>query len=210
MHHKGGSDMTMSRITRHHAHTGSGRKRTDASLLKDVIGSMTHFDRQAAEKAKMPGVTTMFLSIAEEEQKQFEVIRALRRRAGAGTRPAGTIWSMISALKRREDRLLKKIGAKTDEVEALRIAMDIEMESIRFYVKLLRETEAPAHKEIVGSLLKEENSSSTRHSRTPASSSLILQAGICGTNRASRTAAPPGHNETSGPVPRGIVDYFIS
>lgn len=158
--------MTMSRITHHHAHTGSGRKRTDASLLKDVIGSMTHFYRQAAEKAQILGVRTMFLSIAEEEQKQFEVIRALRRRAGAGTRPSGTVRSMISGLKRREDRLLKRIGAKTDEVEALRIAMDIEMESIRFYVKLLRETEAPVHKEIVGSLLKEEQQRYTAFENT--------------------------------------------
>ncbi len=56
---------------------------------------------------------------------------------------------MITELKKREVRLLKRIKASTDEVGALKIALDMEMESIR-------QTDAPAQKEIVCSLLKEE------------------------------------------------------
>lgn len=63
---------------------------------------------------------------------------------------------MITELKKREVRLLKRIKASTDEVGALKIALDMEMESIRVYENLLRQTDAPAQKEIVCSLLKEE------------------------------------------------------
>jgi len=63
---------------------------------------------------------------------------------------------MITELKKREVRLLKRIKASTDEVGALKSALAIEMESIRVYENLLRQTDAPAQKEIVCSLLKEE------------------------------------------------------
>jgi len=59
-------------------------------------------------------------------------------------------------LNKREARLLKRIKAPTDEVEALKISMDIEMESIRVYENLLHETDTPGQKEIICSLLKEE------------------------------------------------------
>jgi rubrerythrin len=147
----------------HQARTGSGQGNS-AAIIKDVIGSMTHFYRRAAKKAQVPEVRNMFLSIAEEEQKQFEAIRAYRGRAGAHA--AGTIRRMISALKKREDRLLKRIGAHTDEVEALKIAMDIEVESIRLYTKLLREIQTPGQKKIVGSLLIEEQQRYTTFENT--------------------------------------------
>ena len=158
--------MAMSGIAHHHAQTGSIRGGNSAAFIKNVVGSMTHFYRQAAEKAQIPGVRTMFLSIAEEEQKQFEIISAIPGRTGAGPRTAATIRRMISALKRRGDRLLERIGANTDEVEALKIAMDIEVESIRFYVKLLRDTDASGQKEIVGKMLREEQQRYTTFENT--------------------------------------------
>ena len=158
--------MAMSGIAHHHAQTGSTRGGNSAAFIKDVVGSVTRFYGQAAGKAQIPEVRNMFLSIAEEEQKQFEAISAMPGRAGARSRTAAAIRKMISALKKREDRLLERIGANTDEVEALRIAMDIEAESIRFYVKLLRETKAPAQKEIVGKMLREEQQRYTTFENT--------------------------------------------
>lgn len=158
--------MAMSRIAHHHAQNGSIRGGNSAAFIKDVVGSMTRFYRQAAKKAQIPEVRSMFLSIADEEQKQFEVISAIPGKAGARSRTAAAIRGMISSLKRREHNLLKRIGANTDEVEALKIAMDIELESIRFYVKLLRETEAPAQKEIVGKMLREEQQRYTTFENT--------------------------------------------
>lgn len=158
--------MAMSGITHYHAQPGSKRNSNSAAFIKDVVGSMTHFYRQAAKKAQVPEVRTLFLSIAEEEQKQFEVISSIPGRASARPRAAAAIRRMISVLKKRENRLLERIGANTDEVEALKIAMDIEVESIRFYVKLLRETEAPGQKEIVDKMLKEEQQRYTTFENT--------------------------------------------
>ncbi|NJD57485.1 MAG: hypothetical protein FIA94_13940 [Nitrospirae bacterium] len=148
--------MTMSRTHKHHAKTRSGRACTNTSLIRDVIGSMTNFYREAAEKAQAPEVRTMFLSLAEDEQEQIEAIRAFRGRSSADIRSAGSARKMISALKKREDSLLAMVGAKTDEVEALKIAMDMEKEGIRLYGKLLRETVGPVQKDIIGRLLRKE------------------------------------------------------
>ncbi|HYQ47962.1 MAG TPA: hypothetical protein VEP69_02750, partial [Thermodesulfovibrionales bacterium] len=118
--------MTMSRTHQHHAQTRSRKTRTSTSFIKDVIGSMTNFYREAAAKAQDPEVKAMFLSLAEDEKKQIETVRAFRGRSSANIGSAGSARKMISELKKRETSLLTMIDSKTDEVEALQIAMDME------------------------------------------------------------------------------------
>lgn len=160
--------MTIPRTGQHHAQTRSRKARTGASLIKDVIGSMTNFYREAAERAQDPEVRTLFLSLAEDEQKQIEAVRAFRGRSSAHIRSASSARKMISALKKKEDLLLTMIGAKTDEVEAMKIAMDLEEEGIRLYGKLLLETDGPMQKEIIARLLREEQQRHTTFENTYA------------------------------------------
>jgi rubrerythrin len=114
---------------------------------------LAHLYQQAADKAENPEVRTMFRSMAEEEKIKLESLGpVVRRSGGAGS----TTRRMISAFEKRERTLLNKIGAETDEVEALQVAMEIETESIRLYEKLLPEIKTPGQKEIISRLIREE------------------------------------------------------
>jgi rubrerythrin len=137
---------------KHRQRKGSVRSKR-ASLITHVIGSMTHLYQQAADMAENPEVRTMFRSMAEEEKKKLESLGSAGERGdGAGR----TIRNLISAFERRETGLLKKIGAEIDEVEALKVAMEIETESIRLYEKLLPEVKAPGQKAVIKGLIREE------------------------------------------------------
>jgi rubrerythrin len=103
-----------------------------------------------------PVARTTFLRIADEEQSQAEGISPC---SGAGIRAQAenrAIRRMVSAFKEIEGSILKKIGTATDEIDALKIAMEMEMESIRLYAKLLPKIQAPGLKTLVWRLLREE------------------------------------------------------
>jgi ferritin-like metal-binding protein YciE len=150
-------DMTATAIISRGAGKDHQRKGMDRSRravpVADVIGSLAHLYQQAADKAENPEVRTMFQSMAEEEKIKLESLGSVVERSGAA---GSTIRKMISAFEKRERSLLKKIGAETDEVEALKVAMEIETESIRLYGKLLPEVKTPGQKAIISRLIREE------------------------------------------------------
>lgn len=125
----------------------------DAAGIRDIVGAMAFFYRQAAEKTEDPEAKMTFQSIADEEQRQIEALGPMPKAGGAEGRIIGR---MISSLERSEGSLLKKISPETDEVGALKIAMEMEKESIRLYKDLLPRMEGPVQKSLVDQLLKEE------------------------------------------------------
>jgi len=52
--------------------------------------------------------------------------------------------------------LLEKIEATTDEMEALKIALQMEKDSIEFYKKAVNEVQTPKEKALFEKLIKEE------------------------------------------------------
>lgn len=139
--------------SRHSGQSKSVRSTSTAAGIGDVVGSMTFFYQQAAEKAGDPGARRMFLSLAAEEQGQMQDIGTLPPIAGAG---AATIRQMIRSFEKSERALLRQIRRGTDEIEAMKIAMEMARESIRLYCTLLPKIQNPGQKEVVNRLLREE------------------------------------------------------
>ena len=156
-----------SRAAESHARIRSVRSGMGQALIRDVIESITHFYKQAAEMAQLPTAKKLFLSLAEEEQKQLGTIRPLRKsdyiKTGLSSR---MIRRMIAALKRKEGDFLQEIGAVTSDEDAYRMVMALETESIRIYTNLLPEIKASVQKELVNRLLKEEHERYTTFENT--------------------------------------------
>jgi hypothetical protein len=129
------------------------RVHSDKATVRNVVDSMTLFFRQAAEKAQDPAVRSMFISMADEEQKQLEAFGSASETTGA---VAYAIRRMIRSLEESKRRLLKTIGSTTDDVDALKIALEIEKEGIRLYERILPKVTTPGQKAIVSRLLNDE------------------------------------------------------
>jgi len=115
------------------------------------------FYKEAAEKTRHPIGKKMFLSIMEDEEGHLEnfecILEGLDIKVHDLARP---MERMKNVFEENKDALLEKIESTTDEMEALKIAMQMEKDSIEFYKKAVNEVQTPKEKALFEKLIKEE------------------------------------------------------
>ena len=116
--------------------------------IEGIVASKATFYQQAAEKTVNPIGRRVFLSVMDDEKRLLEDFRGIPKERHLGTR--GTASTRVIK------GFLKKIKATTDDVEALKIAMDMEKESIGLYEKLSKKVRTLKEKALLKSLLNEE------------------------------------------------------
>jgi len=116
--------------------------------IEGIVASKATFYQQAAEKTMNPIGRRVFLSVMEDEKRLLEDFKGVPKERHVEAR--GT------ASTRMIKGFIKKIKATTDDVEALKIAMEMEKESIELYEKLSKKVRTPKEKALFQSLLNEE------------------------------------------------------
>lgn len=94
-----------------------------------------HFYREAADKTLNPVGKKMFLTIAEDEKKHLEMISLFLKGldfTASELQPMARIKTVFEDLK---ETMMQRVEAAADELEAFRIAMDMESEGKAFYEK---------------------------------------------------------------------------
>ncbi|MEW6003273.1 MAG: ferritin family protein [Nitrospirota bacterium] len=115
------------------------------------------FYKEAAEKTKHPIGKKMFLSIMGDEKRHLEDFKCILQGLDIKVRDVISPMKKIKTVFEENKKvLLERIRATTDEMEALKIAMQMEKESIELYKKLLEEVKAPKEKALFERLIKEE------------------------------------------------------
>ena len=115
------------------------------------------FYKEAAEKTRHPFGKKMFLSIMEDEKRHLEDLGCIMKGLDIKVRDVvGPMKRIKTIFEENRDDLLERIQATTDEMEALRIAMRMEKESIDFYEKVSKEMQTPKGKTLFERLAKEE------------------------------------------------------
>lgn len=115
------------------------------------------FYEEAAQKTNHPIGKKMFLSIVEDEKNHVEDFKCILHGLHLRTRDtARQTKKMRTVFEGNRDALLERIRAATDEMEALRVAMQMEKESIGFYEKLSKKTKTPKEKALFERLVREE------------------------------------------------------
>jgi rubrerythrin len=118
------------------------------------------FYLQSAEKSQNLLAKRIFQELAREEdmhiKKIWEVYRKLEEEKTLGE------WiTSVGALPRLQkvfqEALIEKASASSDDLEALRFALDMEDESIKYYQGLARETSDPQEKRFYLTLSYEEH-----------------------------------------------------
>lgn len=121
-------------------------------MEKDAIDFYT----EAAGKTEHSVGKKMFLSITEDEKRHLKMLSAIFKDIGItldNVSPLGNIQTIFKTMK---DAMMQRVAATKDEIDAFRIAMQMEKEGVEFYKKA--ETDAPTEKEraLFSRLVKEE------------------------------------------------------
>lgn len=122
-------------------------------IEKDAIA----FYKGAAEKTGHPIGKKMFLSIMEDEKNHLDDFECILKGLDIKVHDlVSPVKKMKTIFEENRGAQLEKIESTTDEMEALKVAMQMEKESIEIYKKLLKEVRTPKERALFGWLIKEE------------------------------------------------------
>ncbi len=115
------------------------------------------FYSEAAGRIKNNIGKKMFLSIAKDEERHLDNLSRLLKgfldQAYEGISPVKNVKTIFKLMK---DEMMKRVEATTDELEAFKIAMQMEKEGIEFYKKALSDLQSNEGKSLFERLVKEE------------------------------------------------------
>jgi rubrerythrin len=114
------------------------------------------FYTEAARKTSYPVGKKMFQAIIEDEKRHLEMIRKVvigLHITHTDVSPMKNVKTVFEAMKKD---LMKKVEATADDLEALRIAMQMEKEGKAVYDKALAHVKSDKEKALLERLIQEE------------------------------------------------------
>jgi len=114
------------------------------------------FYREAAEKTSHPFGKKMFLSFVEDEKRHLEMLSSLFKEQDFSLRTAEPLENMKTIFESLKDQMMDKISASTDELKAIKIAMDMEQEGFEHYKKTAAESKNDKERALFERLAYEE------------------------------------------------------
>ncbi|HBO84763.1 MAG TPA: rubrerythrin [Deltaproteobacteria bacterium] len=114
------------------------------------------FYKEAADKTKNSVGKKMFLTVREDEKRHLnmltQIFKGLDVKAG-NVSPMKNIKTVFELMK---NEMIKKVEATQNELEAFKIASQMEKGGIEFYRKALSEAKTEKEKALFDKLIKEE------------------------------------------------------
>ena len=114
------------------------------------------FYTEAAQKTKYPAGKQMFESIIIDEKRHLEIVNQLLKGLDVHVEDVHPMKNIRTVFEEMKDKMMEKVEATSDELEAFSIAMQMEKEGLEFYRKLSSESETEKEKALFGQLVKEE------------------------------------------------------
>ena len=118
------------------------------------------FYHKAEEKTSYPLAKKMFLSLAEDEKRHLTVLKEILTDLKFsdldrffGEKPRQKIENIF---KEARNEIKERIAANPDELEALKIGIDMESESVEFYQTALEKSKDNHQKAFLRRLVEEE------------------------------------------------------
>jgi len=121
-------------------------------MEKDAI----RFYTEAAEKTRNPVGKKMFLTIVEDEKRHLETLSQIFKGLSISCKDFSPMKNIKTVFASMKDEMLKRVEATTDELEAFKIATQMEKEGVEFYQKAALEAKTEKEKTLFEALIKEE------------------------------------------------------
>lgn len=114
------------------------------------------FYTKCAAKVQNPVGKKMFLSIAEDEKRHVELLNKILKKLDMTVEKASPMKAIQSIFAEMKDAMVARVAATGDEMEAFRIAKEMEKEGRDFYLKAAAEAPTPLEKKLFETLAAEE------------------------------------------------------
>ncbi len=114
------------------------------------------FYTEAARKTRYPAGKKMFQTITEDEKRHLEMISQVVKGLGLTQKEMSPLSNVKSVFAKLKDEMMRKVEATTDELEAFKIAMNMEREGKAFYEKTLSQVKTEKEKALFERLIREE------------------------------------------------------
>ena len=114
------------------------------------------FYREVAERTKHPVGKKMFLTIAEDEKRHLDMLSQIFKEIDIKIEEVSPMKNIRTVFESMKDEMTERIEATTDELEAFKIAMQMEKESVEFYKRAGSEAQTEKEKSLFERLVKEE------------------------------------------------------
>lgn len=121
-------------------------------MEKDAI----KFYNDASDKSEHLVGKKMFLSIAEDEKRHLEMLSQIFKEVNVTIKDVNPMNNIKTVFETMKDKMQQKIEATNDELDAFKIAMQMEKEGIEFYKKVGSEAKSEKERALFERLVKEE------------------------------------------------------
>jgi rubrerythrin len=114
------------------------------------------FYTEAARKTMYPAGKMMFQTITEDEKRHLAMISQLIKGLHITHKDVSPMKNVKSVFEAMKNEMMKKVEATADELEAFKIAMQMEKEGKDFYEKTLAHAKTDKEKTLLKQLINEE------------------------------------------------------
>lgn len=114
------------------------------------------FYTQAAQMTKYPAGRKMFEVIVVDEKRHLKIIEKLISSSEINMEDTHPLENLRTVFESMKDQMMERVTATDDELEAFRIAIQMEKEGIEFYEKLRDGTDNSKEKALFEKLINEE------------------------------------------------------
>jgi rubrerythrin len=125
-------------------------------IAKRMETDAINFYREAAEKTQHPVGKKMFLSVVEDEKRHLEMLLQILKGMHIEMKDVSPMENIKTIFQSMKDTMIKRVEATSDELEAFKIAMQMEKEGIEFYKKAGADAKTEKEKALFERLVKEE------------------------------------------------------
>ncbi|MDH4163691.1 MAG: ferritin family protein [Nitrospirota bacterium] len=114
------------------------------------------FYSEAAKKTRYAAGKKMFETIVEDEKRHLEMISQLINGMNITVQDVSPMKRVATVFESLKGEMMKKVEASKDEMEAFKIAMQMEKEGEAFYQRSLAESKTDKEKALFARLIEEE------------------------------------------------------
>jgi rubrerythrin len=125
-------------------------------IAKKMETDAIKFYNEASEKIKNPVGKKMFLSIVEDEKRHLDILLKIIDGLSIELQDVSPKKNVKTIFETMKDKMMKRVEATEDELEAFKVAMQMEGEGIEFYKKALSKAVTKEEKLLFERLIKEE------------------------------------------------------
>jgi len=125
-------------------------------MAKKMERDAITFYTEAAQKTNYPAGKKMFLTIAEDEKRHLVMISEIIKGLQVTQQDVSPMKNVKSVFETMKNEMMKKVAASPDEMEAFKIAMQMEKEGMEFYKKTLAKAKTEKEKALLERLIGEE------------------------------------------------------